>query len=336
MTAAVVAGNPSVRRGIRPVEPRRDMAALAGLIEMAFSDRLDSSSRRMILGMKMFAQAGRLGWLIGRWFLPPAAYPQGFVWEENDEVVGNASLLPVRGFQQRWVMANVVVKPQYQRRGIAQALVLASIDLVRHCGGRQIMLQVDRDNQGARKLYENLDFKTLTTRTTWVKKGKEEWPHAGSPGHVRPRVRDEWREQWALVKRLHPEGLLWPFPSVASLFRPSGFVNILGLGKPKHWVWEEAGRLVGVVSTRPEIERRLWRLMMVVEPEWRGEIESSLLTKAMQESSASASNFILDYPSDAAQDIFESLGFKAIRELTWMGLKLEKRNLLREVDELDT
>ena len=328
MTAAVVAGNPSVQRGIRPVEPRRDMAALAGLIERAFSDRLDTSSRRMILGMKMFAQAGRLGWLIGRWFLPPAAYPQGFVWEEDDEVVGNASLLPVRGFQQRWVMANVVVKPEYQRRGIARALVMASIDLVRRCGGRRIILQVDRDNQGARTLYENLEFRTLTTRTTWVRKGNGQGPHAGSQGQVRPRVSGEWREQLALVKRLHPEGLLWPFPAVASLFRPSGFENILGLGKPKHWVWEEAGRLVGVVSIRPEIERRLWRLMMVVEPEWRGEIESSLLSKAMQESSVLAGNFILDYPSDVAREKIEGLGFKAIRELTWMGMKLEKRNIL--------
>ena len=92
------------------------------------------------------------------------------------------------------------------------------------------------------------------------------------------------------------------------------------------------GRLVGVVSTRPEIERRLWRLMMAVEPEWRGEIESSLLTKAMRESSASAGNFILDYPSNVAREKIESLGFKASRELTWMGLKLEKSNLLSEVD----
>ncbi|TET96833.1 MAG: GNAT family N-acetyltransferase [Anaerolineales bacterium] len=327
MTAAVAAGNPSVQRGIRPVEPRRDMAALAGLIERAFSDRLDASSRRMILGMKMFAQAGRLGWLIGRWFLPPAAYPQGFVWEEDGEVVGNASLLPVRGFQQRWVMANVVVKPEYQRRGIARALVVASIDLVRRCGGRRIMLQVDRDNQGARTLYENLEFKTLTTRTTWVRKRNGQGLHAGSHGKVRPRVSGEWSEQWALVKRLHPEGLLWPFPTVASLFRPSGFENILGLGKPKHWVWEEAGRLVGVVSIRPEIERWLWRLMMVVEPEWRGEVESSLLSVAMHESSVLAGNFILDYPSDVAPDKFEGLGFKAIRELTWMGLKLEKSDI---------
>ncbi len=324
MTAAVAAGKPLRHRGIRLVEPRRDMAALAGLIEQAFSERLDVSGRRMILGMKIFARAGSLGWFFGRWFLPPAAYPQGYVWEEDGEVVGNASLLPVSGFQQRWVMANVVVKPEYQRQGIARELILASIEHARRSEGKRIMLQVDRDNQGARTLYENLEFKTLSTRNTWLKKGNGEWPHADTMGQVRPRTSSEWRGHWALAKRLHPEGLLWPFPIVASIFRPSGFENLFGLGKPKHWVWQEAGRLAGAVSIRPELERRTLRLMMVVEPERRGEVESRLLCRVMQESAPLADNFILDYPSDVAREKIEGLGFKAIRELTWMGMKLDE------------
>ncbi len=324
MTAAVASAKPFAHCGIRPVEPRHDMAALAGLIEQAFSERLDASGRRMILGMKMFARAGSLGWFLGRWFLPPAAYPQGYVWEEDGEVVGNASLLPVSGYQQRWVMANVVVKPEYQRQGIARDLILASIEHARRSGGKRIILQVDRDNQGARTLYENLKFKTLSTRTTWLRKGNGEWPHADTQDQVRPRTSGEWRGHWALAKRLHPEGLLWPFPAVASLFRPSGFENLFGLGKPKHWVWQEAGRLAGAVSIRPELERRLLRLMMVVEPEWREDIESGLLCEAMQESAALADNFILDYPSDVAREKIERLGFKDIRELTWMGMKLEE------------
>lgn len=327
MTAAVAAGKPFVHRGIRPIEPRRDMAALAGLIEQAFSERLDASGRRMILGMKMFARAGSLGWFLGRWFLPPAAYPQGYVWEEDGEVVGNASLLPVSGFQQRWVMANVVVKPEYQRQGIARKLIMASIDHARLNGGRRIMLQVDRDNQGARTLYEDLEFKTFSTRTTWLRKGNGEWPHDDTQGQVRPRTSNEWREHWALAKRLHPEGLLWPFPVAASIFRPSGLENLFGLGKPKHWVRQEAGRLAGVVSIRPELERRLLRLMMVVEPEWREEIETGLLCEAMQESAALADDFVLDYPSDVAREKIEALGFKAIRELTWMGMKLEESEI---------
>lgn len=327
MTAAVAAGKPFVHRGIRPIEPRRDMAALAGLIEQAFSERLDASGRRMILGMKMFARAGSLGWFLGRWFLPPAAYPQGYVWEEDGEVVGNASLLPVSGYQQRWVMANVVVKPEYQRQGIARKLVMASIDHARRSGGKRIMLQVDRDNQGARMLYENLEFKTLSTRTTWLRKGNGEWPHDDTHGRVRPRTSSEWREHWALAKRLHPEGLLWPFPVAASIFRPSGFENLFGLGKPKHWVRQEAGRLAGAVSIRPELERRLLRLMMVVESEWREKIEIGLLCEAMQESAALADDFVMDYPSDVARENIEALGFKAIRELTWMGMKLEESEI---------
>jgi hypothetical protein len=189
------------------------------------------------------------------------------------------------------------------------------------------MLQVDRDNQGARTLYENLKFTTLSTRTTWLREGNGEWPHADTQGKVRPRASGEWRGHWALAKRLHPEGVLWPFPAVASLFRPSGFESLFGLGIPKHWVWQEAGRLAGAVSIRPEFERRLLRLIMVVEPEWRGGVESSLLSNAMQGSARLAGSFILDYPSDVAREKIERLGFKAIRELTWMGMKLEESEI---------
>ena len=323
MTAAVVASTPSARTGIRPVDPRRDMADLAGLIESAFSERIDASGRRMITGMKMFARAGQLGWLLGRWFLPPAAYPQGFVWEVDGIVVGNASLLPVRGFHDRWVIANVVVKPEYQRQGIARELVIASVDLARRSGGRWVMLQVDRDNRGARTLYENLSFETLTTRTTWVRKGKgTELPSIGDE-QARPRRNNEWREEWALAKRLYPEGMLWPFPTVASMFRPSGFESLLGLGIPNHWVLPQDGRLIAALSIRSEMEKRLWRLMMVVEPEWHGRVEDSLLMAAMKGSSILADNIILEYPSDVAREIIAELGFKATRELTWMGKTLK-------------
>jgi ribosomal protein S18 acetylase RimI-like enzyme len=168
LTAAVTAGRPKRGHGLRRFDPGRDLSALADLIEAGFAERLDPSGRRMVRGLRLFGKLGWLGGLLGRWFLPPAANPQGFVWEEQGAVIGNASLLPVTNYSQRWVMANVVVLPERRRRGIGRTLVTRSIEHARSRGAREIILQVDLNNEAATALYLGLGFKAYEPRTTWI------------------------------------------------------------------------------------------------------------------------------------------------------------------------
>ena len=197
MTAGVLARQAPATSGLRPIDPRRDMAQVADLIEVAFRGDLDPMGRRMVREMRAMGRAGWIGWALSRVLLPPAARPQGFVWEQDGRVVGNAGVLPVRGFPERWVLANVAVSPEYRRRGIGRQMVEAAIDHARQGGGESLYLQVGQDNGPARYLYEALGFQTLTTRTSWRR-------HAGQPGEpVSPPVPSE--AEGPAPPALHPE-----------------------------------------------------------------------------------------------------------------------------------
>ncbi len=166
MTATALAGSRDSETGLRRTDPRRDLAGVARLVQTAFAGQLDPAGQRMLRDMRWLGKAGWLGWLLGPVILPPGATPDGFVWLESGKVVGNLSLLSVEGDPHRCVIANVAVDPDQRRRGIGRALVQAAIDLSRRRRARNVVLQVDRSNQGARDLYLSLGFDVTSTRTT--------------------------------------------------------------------------------------------------------------------------------------------------------------------------
>jgi ribosomal protein S18 acetylase RimI-like enzyme len=330
LTAAVSTSSPPRGHGLRPFNARRDMGALADLIETAFAQQLDSAGRQMVAGMRILSRLGWLGWLLSRWLLPPAANPIGYVWEEEGRVVGNASLMPVRNYERRWVIANVAVQEGFRRRGIAGQLVEAAIAAARERAARQVILQVDRENQAARDLYHRYGFQTLADRTTWVR------PHGLAPmpavdtAHARPREPGEWHEQLALARRLHPEGLIWPFPTVASLFRPRAMAGWPALNPQSHWVWRTEGRIQGSLSLRPGIEPGLQRLVLVVEPAFRDQAEGALLDCVLEKPVSRRMAYVLDYETGCGETILRERGFEPRRGLLWMGLDLAPQEAIRE------
>jgi len=134
VTAGLLVQDSRSPSGLRKVNSRRDMAQVADLIELVFRGDLDPFGLRMVREMRAMGRAGYLGWALNRLLLPPAARPQGFVWEADGRVVGNASLLAVNGFPERWVLANVAVGPGYRRRGIGRQMVEAAIELAMERG----------------------------------------------------------------------------------------------------------------------------------------------------------------------------------------------------------
>ena len=324
MTAAIASNTSWSDGGLRRYEARRDMDALAKLIETAFGERLDESGRRMIQEMRLLGRAGWLGWLLSRWLLPPMAHPYGFVWEVDGKLVGNASLLPVEQFRHRWVLANVAVTPKERGKGIAGRLVDASIDFARRKGARKLILQVDAGNERALTLYHHRSFTVTTTRTVWTAHGTPRALNDVDAGLTRQRNVDEWRAQWALAKRLHPEGLIWPYPTVSSIFRPRGTKRWLSLGPDRHFVWVEEGHLAGSVSLRHSSQPGVWRIVLIVEPEYRGRIEASLLSAALESYRDTQWGYLLEYPHDAAEEALRELGFRARRTLTWMSRSIDR------------
>jgi len=310
--------------GLRPIDMRRDMRVVADLIETAFAGRLDPEGRRMLHWMRNLGRAGWIGWLLNYWLLPPAAHPLGFVWEVDGRVVGNASLLKVAGCLKRWVLSNVAVYPDHRRRGIGRALVQASIDMVHRRRGEVILLQVDRDNRVAQVLYASYGFRPLSTRTTWVRRRDQALPATAEYGLARRRKRGEWHEQWELARRVNPEGLIWPFPVAASLFRPNSLLDTFSLDSMRHWVWSEGGKLLASLTARRGMGRGGWRLILVVEPRARGRVEASLLARGLDDLALS-DHMVLDYPAGLAVEELQELGFRPERTLTWMAVDLSDR-----------
>ena len=322
MTAATTAERSASGKGLRPFDAGRDLSALADLIEAGFSKSLDRSGRRMVQGLRMFGRLGWLGGVLSRWILPPAANPQGFVWEENGRVLGNASLLPVTGYPHRWVMANVTVLPEQRRRGIGRSLVTASIEHAHKRGAREIVLQVDRDNESALMLYQSLGFSNCPPKTTWVGRASHATPKEISGSIVRRRSDSEWRHQWELARRLHPEGLVWPYPPDAGFFRPGPWQQRLRLNLDRHWVWFDDERLLGSISFRWGLEPGHVRMLLLVDPESQGKIESDLLMVAMQSLQPYGDSIVVDYLSDVAEASFKKVGFSEKRQLVWMNRTL--------------
>ncbi len=301
------------------------MSALAELIELAFSENLDAAGQNMVQNMRTLGQLGWVGWWIGRIVLPPAANPKGFVWEEDGRVVGNVSLLPVDRYPNRWVIANVVVRPEYRRKGIAKELVNASIDLVRDHRGEIIILQADRDAPGVERMYKNEGFESLSTRTQWTCRAVPPDHSLQFVKQVRLRRQDEWRDEWDMARRYHPEGILWPFPPQVGLFQPTGWAQKTGRVRGRNWVWEQDGQKLAFLSAKWNFERGHWRLIMITEPEAYGKVEDGLLTACLADLRRVGGPCMLEYPAGVAEEVLSKKGFKPDRTLTWMCMRLTSR-----------
>lgn len=323
MTAALIARSGGGSSGLRPVNARQDMHAIADVIEAAFSGALDDDGVRMLRWMKRLGRAGWIGWLLSLYFLPPAARPMGFVWESDGRVVGNASLLPVEGCQGRWVMANVAVHPTYQRQGIARELVRACVGYVRDRKGQTLLLQVEGESQGAQHLYASQGFRPLTTRATWITRVDASRLKDIERGQVRERRREEWRLQWDLARRVHPEGVVWPYPPMERLFRPRGLADVVRLDSARHWVWAKEGKLLASLTARWGLDVGAWRLILIVDPQAHNQVEAALLACGMEALAARRERVVLDYPSGVAETSIEALGFIKKRTLTWMSCDLQ-------------
>jgi hypothetical protein len=224
------------------------------------------------------------------------------------------------GHPRRWVLANVAVLPEAQNQGVATGLVGATIDLARGLGARELLLQVKRDNDTAIHLYEKMGFRRLCTRTAWVRRrfAPSPTPRSGLP--IRGRKPEEWRDQLELARRLHPEGLEWPYPVQAGQFRPRPFERFFGMGK-QHWLWVEDGDLLASLSINSGLAGPRRRFILIADPRARGRVEGPMIGHALRDLSWEG-GVVLDYPAGAAIEAFSDLGFEALRTLTWMGRQL--------------
>ena len=150
------------------MDPRKDLGAVADLIDLCFDFHMDEDGREYVRQIRQAAQAQKSMFGISQNIGSGGVPMQGFVWEEDGKLVGNLTIIPfLRGGKWHFLIANVATNPLYRRRGIARELTQAALQYIRDHNGILTWLQVREDNPSARKLYEDLGFVAVAYRTTY-------------------------------------------------------------------------------------------------------------------------------------------------------------------------
>lgn len=306
---------------LRQVNLRRDLAQIADLLEICFTD-MDSSGKSAIREMRMLAHSGPLLWALQSMDRMVQGLMQGYIWEEDGQLVGNVSIYPA-GHEQTWVIANVAVHPAYRRRGIAEALCEKALERIVALGGNSSILQVDANNPTAQRVYQRLGFYEERTFTRWRWRETDRAPKTlpGMP-FITYRSRPEWKAAYQLAQLVRPNqrgGLGWLRPTRESFFRPGVFRSMGRLfSTTVHEEWVTRGekrRLESLLLTEIPFGASYLRFDMLVHPERAGWLEPFLVNYVMRHASSQYRGAVTEHPADdqEASRFFQQNHFLAER-----------------------
>lgn len=315
---------PAQHNHIRPLRSRKDVAAIADLIDVCFREHMDVDGREYIRQLRRFAlpEDGIAGKLLDSIHLPV----QGLVWEEDGRIVGNLTLINMSREGKRYTLiANVATHPDYRRRGIARQLTLAALQHMQQRGGNEAWLHVREDNPAATQLYLSLGFKEQCRRTQWLWEPGQRLMFANLPAEVRitSRKRRDWRLQLHWLKRIYPPEIAWNLSFDLKRIQP----NLWG----EFWFWLKGGqiahiavrlneRLIGVATWQPTYAYAdsLW---LATDPDYEDQAVAALLSSTYRRVQSNRP-LSANYPAGKAQEGFRSAGFYPQLTLIWMKIAL--------------
>ena len=312
---------------IRRLDISHDLNQIADLIEMCFPIHLDPDGQIYIQKMRKAArEMNLLGWL-SPWTETADFNAAGFVWEEDNRIMGNLSLIPFRNEGHRtYLIANVAVHPTYRRKGIAQALTQRAVSYLRRRNSGEVWLQVREDNQGAQALYRSVGFTDRVIRTTWRIRPCE--THTDAINHsrdqnLRCRKASDWLKQKDRLERAYPNTIRWNYPLDFNHLSPGIFqyaANLVEGIRLRHWTYDLGERGQGQISWQKTdtFANNLWLAFdESQEPDLLPGALLGVFTHLSQNHPIS-----IDYPMGRAEEIFDALGFKTFRTLIWMACRL--------------
>jgi ribosomal protein S18 acetylase RimI-like enzyme len=311
---------------LRALDVQRDLTAVADLIDLCFSQHMDSDGHEYVRQIRRAAQnTSFLGWVQGaheRISLPLF----GYVWEEQGRVIGNLTLIPFR-YQGKWIymIANVAVHPEFRRFGIGRKLTQKALEHIREHNASSAWLQVRDDNPVAQQLYLSLGFQEHAQRTTWHYDPPVTTPTMTPlPGEIRIQARKkiDWLLQRTWLVENYPEDVAWNFPFYVERFSPSIWESILRLineKKIKHWAAHSNADLIGAVTWEPGnfYQDVLW---VATSPTWEDLALKWLLPHVIT-SVQNQHTLVANYPAGRAIQAFQNAGFHIHNTLVWMEVR---------------
>ena len=332
MTSVPIGDNSAaIADGPRPVNLRTDLAPLADLIELVFAESMDQGGRAAVREMRYLSKVG-----VGLTFIPGLndlthGVNMGYVWMTEGRLVGNVSIYPTNKYPNNtWIIANVGVHPDYQRRGIATQLMHASMDAIRQRGGRQVILQVDVTNETAQRVYERLGFVKERSWILWRRSRSARIPPPLSEQdvHIVHRRRGEWQAEFELGQRVRPAaqgGIGWQRPLTLQQFRRP-LVRQIGA-----WLnMRTQERLVIRSADELQLHAAMWienavlnsttQLTLMVAPEYRGIYDVALINTATRRYAGNYGVLLVEHPRDetVTGDVLRDYHFRPQREVMHM------------------
>lgn len=310
--------------GPRPINLNKDIPQVLSLLRLAFGESLDAEGQRILQGQTAVTGQPAIFYRLN----PMASrLSRGFVWEQDGQIIGNVTLLntSVNG---RFLIVNVAVHPDYRRQGIARLLMKATTDHVRQQNGREILLQVDKDNQHAIDLYADLGYATVGTMITWVASAGRAHPLQSHANIAIRKLRgNEGQAAYELDILALPPNLNWPEPIPKDTYQ-SGFwkrfSNFINARSHESWITTNGRYLTGSVSIWSEWGRA-HQLTLRVHPQWKGELERPLLAQMLRQLPyIPRRNVRIDHPHDdeLTTALLTEANFKPKRTLTHMHTNL--------------
>ncbi len=301
MSASLVSTQEKLN-GLQPIHIRRDLAAIADLIEQCFASSLDAGGRAAIQEMRLMSRSGPLLWMLGGLKQVMPGLDRGFVWYEHGRLVGNVSITGT-GYGRGYVIANVAVYPELRRRGIARQLMHASLDWIA-AHGQFATLQVEAGNEGARRLYESLGFVAQRTFTRWRRATSYHTPGAVVESLQALTRRDAGR-LYRLAASVRPNecgGLGWLRPTELERLRPLrwGSLRYLFSGRTVYY-WglpNSDGELDAALITESRLGSLTSLFDALLRPERQGELELSLVYQAIDLLGGRHQPLVTDHPAD--------------------------------------
>lgn len=318
------------KNGPRPININTDIPGILKLLELVFGASLDAEGRKMFAGNTSMAESPAILWRLN----PAAAkLSLGFVWEEHGRIVGNVTVLNSET-PGRYLVVNVAIDPEYRRRGIARLLMKQVENLVRQRQGKQILLQVVKQNNAALELYNSLNYTTIGSMTHWTASVSRLRRLELNLDTVGPAIRElkrhEWQAAYALDQQALHADLHWPELLKPDVYR-SGFwvkvMNFLNGHQAETWVATAApNQLVGLAAITTEWGRS-HEVVIRVQPSWQGRLERPLLAKLIRRLQyLPRRNVQIDHPDEdeLMNALLREANFQPRRTLTHMRLNLDE------------
>ncbi|MFQ5854176.1 MAG: GNAT family N-acetyltransferase [Anaerolineae bacterium] len=303
---------------------------MADLLRTAFQDELGRGEVAWLHDMESLGALKPIIWLLNQLNIALGSLFYGFVWIENGRVVGNVTIS--RLSSQNWLISNVAVDPDYRRRGIARALMAASVDWIRDRNARWLTLEVRRENMPAKSLYLDMGFVVVEGTTEMERHGTGLVTRVAAPEgyRLRPARPTDGSKIFELARHTSPklaqriEPIRRQDYQIGNLDRlVDGLRWLIGLPTTLRWIVADADERV-VAALQVRVGGRSQRVHLLVHPDQHGRLEEVLVSRALDALPGECGIVRTRVDADHTDLIvaLEAHGFREVRTLDRMALEL--------------